>query len=227
MAKADLIDALIESAILHFARDGYEGASLRTIAGDVGANLGSIDRYFGSKPDLFRAVLRKVWDEVEKDRERILQQAAARNGGDTFLLSDLVHALARPIVERALSARPEDVARTELFRMVRNARSNEAWWKSADIVESSVRALGRWIDGMAARCPELSREDIVWVFSYVSGLIFSRQLIQHQYDVLFEQQQSHPSVDEVTDDIVAFSCAGIEAIIERPTGGRRSMCLAC
>jgi AcrR family transcriptional regulator len=216
MSKSDTIDALLESAIRHFARDGYEGASLRDIANDIGATLSSIDRYFGSKSDLLRAVLRKVWAEVERDRDRLMREAKARHPIEGPLLSDLIYALARPIVERALSKNESDVARTALLRMVRNAQPDEPRWQSADLIELAnvVRSLARWIDAMVIQCPELARQDIVWAFSYVSGLIFSRQLIHHQYDSLFEAEWE-PTVEGVTADMVAFGCAGIEAIVQR------------
>jgi hypothetical protein len=78
-----------------------------------------------------------------------------------------------------------------------------------------IRSLVRWIDAMQVKCPDLSRQDIVWVFSYLSGLIFSRQLIHHQYDMFLEADGDPPSVDQVTGDIVAFGCAGVDAIRQR------------
>jgi AcrR family transcriptional regulator len=220
MSKTETIDALLESAIRHFARTGYEGASLREIANDVDATLSSIDRYYGSKAELFWSVLRKVWSEVERDRDRLLQDARDRNPVTGPRLDDLIYALARPIVERALSKNESDVARTALLRMVRNARPEEPRWQSVDLVELAnvVRSLGRWIDGMVAQCPDLTRQDIVWAFSYVSGLIFSRQLIHHQYDCLFDAEWE-PTVEGITEDIVAFGCAGVEAMIQRRRGG--------
>lgn len=216
MSKSETIDELLESAIRHFARDGYEGASLREIANDVGATLSSIDRYFGSKAELFRAVLKKVWAEVERDRDELLGKARTHDRSEGPQLEHLIYALARPIVERALSKNESDVARTCLLRMVRNAQPEEPRWQSPDLVELAnvVRSLGRWIDAMVVQCPELTRQDIVWAFSYVSGLIFSRQLIHHQYDCLFDVEWE-PTVEGVTGDIVAFGCAGVQAIIQR------------
>jgi AcrR family transcriptional regulator len=216
MSKVATIDALLESAIQHFARDGLEGTSLRDIANDVGVPLSSIDRYFGSKAELFRAVLQKVWSEVERDRDAVIQQALATNGGEKPDLGDLIYALARPIVQRALSKSKSDVARSALLRMIRNGHPDERRSQSVDLIESFnvVRSLGRWIDAMVLRCPDLSRQDVVWAFSYVSGLIFSRQLIHHQYDMLFDPEWE-PTVEGVTGDIVAFGCAGVEAIVQR------------
>lgn len=216
MSKSETIDELLESAIRHFARDGYEGASLRDIAKEVDVTLSSIDRYFGSKAELFRAVLKKVWAEVERDRDQLLKEAQSRNPSGSPQLEGLIYALARPIVERALSKHEGDVARTCLLRMVRNAQPHEPRWQSPDLVELAnvVRSLGRWIDAMVVQCPDLTRQDIVWAFSYVSGLIFSRQLIHHQYDCLFDAEWE-PTVEVITEDIVAFGCAGVQAIIQR------------
>jgi AcrR family transcriptional regulator len=44
---------LLRAARRRFARDGYDGASVRDIAADAGANVALISRYFGSKDGLF------------------------------------------------------------------------------------------------------------------------------------------------------------------------------
>ncbi|TDD09961.1 TetR/AcrR family transcriptional regulator [Nonomuraea deserti] len=44
---------LLEAARLRFAREGYDGTSVRDIAGDAGVDAGLIFRYFGSKKQLF------------------------------------------------------------------------------------------------------------------------------------------------------------------------------
>ena len=61
MSKADVIDALMRSAVLVFARDGFEGASLREIAQGGGVALSTINLYFGGKLDLFKGVAAAAW----------------------------------------------------------------------------------------------------------------------------------------------------------------------
>ncbi|HUN69701.1 MAG TPA: TetR family transcriptional regulator [Burkholderiales bacterium] len=50
--------AILEAAKEHFARSGYDGAFLRDIAADAGADAALINRYFGSKDGLFAAALK-------------------------------------------------------------------------------------------------------------------------------------------------------------------------
>ncbi len=44
---------LLDCARVRFARDGYDGASVRDVAGDVGVDPALVFRYFGSKSQLF------------------------------------------------------------------------------------------------------------------------------------------------------------------------------
>jgi AcrR family transcriptional regulator len=50
-------EALIAAGRRLFARDGYDGASVRAITAEAGANLGAITYHFGSKRELYDRVL--------------------------------------------------------------------------------------------------------------------------------------------------------------------------
>jgi AcrR family transcriptional regulator len=46
-------EAILSSAIRNFARAGYDGVGVREIAGDAGVTAMLVNRYFGSKEELF------------------------------------------------------------------------------------------------------------------------------------------------------------------------------
>lgn len=46
-------EAILDSAIRNFARAGYDGVGVRDIAGDAGVTAMLVNRYFGSKEQLF------------------------------------------------------------------------------------------------------------------------------------------------------------------------------
>lgn len=50
-------DAILASACRHFARDSYENVGVRDIARDAGVDPALVNRYFGSKEQLFRQAL--------------------------------------------------------------------------------------------------------------------------------------------------------------------------
>jgi AcrR family transcriptional regulator len=54
--------SILEAARKRFAREGYDGASVREIAADAGVDAALINRYFGSKDELFSEVVSLACD---------------------------------------------------------------------------------------------------------------------------------------------------------------------
>lgn len=57
---------LLETALAHFAEDGYEGASLQKIAEEVGIKKPSIYAHFKGKDDLFLCSLKNALKEEKR-----------------------------------------------------------------------------------------------------------------------------------------------------------------
>lgn len=71
-------DNIKQSALVHFARDGYEGASLKSIADDCGIKKPSIYAHFSSKEHLFLQVLHDVFERQEQKIEAFFANDAAQ-----------------------------------------------------------------------------------------------------------------------------------------------------
>lgn len=71
---------ILEAARRRFSQDGYEAARLRDIASDVGVDVALVARYFGSKDQLFKAVLIEDGprDEVLREGRAGFCERAAR-----------------------------------------------------------------------------------------------------------------------------------------------------
>ena len=74
--------AILQAATHRFSRESYDDVGMRDIAGDIGVDAALISRYFGSKEDLFIAVLNSSGDkswitEVERSEfgNRMAQEA--------------------------------------------------------------------------------------------------------------------------------------------------------
>lgn len=71
--------AILEAASRRFMAETYEQVGMRDVAGDVGVDAALISRYFGSKEDLFLAVLDNCGagsDLMEGDRSDFGQRMA-------------------------------------------------------------------------------------------------------------------------------------------------------
>ena len=215
MSKAEAIDALLESATFCFARRGFDGASLREIASQAGAPLSTIHMYFGSKAELFVAATRRVWQEIDQERSQLFRDARARSG-EQLSLADLIYALALPIVQRAMRRSRGDIARISVLRVNVSDRLKD---DVRPLSLSARKTIAGWIDEMTRMCPDLDRDEVVWVYSLVISTIYSWQLIDHKYDHLLSGPDER-SPEEVVADLVAFGCAGVQAIVKRR--GKRS-----
>lgn len=98
---------LIVAAIACIEREGIEGATVRRIAAEAGANIAAINYYFGGKEALLEAVFAATLHEafpkaLGELREAIVaHQGAIRAGTRAFLAGYLVHALNYPRLSTA------------------------------------------------------------------------------------------------------------------------------
>ena len=57
-------EAIIEAAEAEFAACGYDAASTRRICARAGVNVALVNRYFGSKENLYRVVAKRLFGDL-------------------------------------------------------------------------------------------------------------------------------------------------------------------
>ncbi len=144
-----------------FARHGYDGTTVRTIATAAGVAPNLITRYFGGKAGLYRAAT-----AVELDVTSILP-------GER---STLGHRIAHNVVRRWEGATPED----PLLMMVRSAGTSD----------EAARALARFFDEEAGRptvahlvaevgcTPEVAMDRVAAVGALITGVVTMRYVMR-------------------------------------------------
>ena len=120
--RTDTRSQLVDTARKLFARNGFDGCSIRAITDAAGANLGAVTYHFGSKEALYEAVCASLVDPL---RERI---AAVRTeaGAPLDRIERLVRTffaylreqpeLPRMIMQQLASDRPMPVAVTRTLQ---------------------------------------------------------------------------------------------------------------
>ena len=74
-------EAILRSAVDAFSRHGYEGVGVREIARTAGVTAVLVNRYFGSKEELFAAAVQVTFADpggFEEERSTLARQLAAR-----------------------------------------------------------------------------------------------------------------------------------------------------
>ena len=106
-------DAILQSAIGAFARAGYDGVGVREIAGDAGVTAMMVNRYFGSKEQLFAEAVETAFapsvvvpdDSASLAHDAAVNVVAAATPGPAYLimLRSVSNASALEIVRDAIS----------------------------------------------------------------------------------------------------------------------------
>ena len=73
VASQDTKTRILDAAEALFMEHGFEATSLRQLTSTAGVNLASVNYHFGSKEELFTAVLTRRLDPMNQERIELLE----------------------------------------------------------------------------------------------------------------------------------------------------------
>jgi AcrR family transcriptional regulator len=129
----------LEAATRRFATQGYERAGAREIAADAGVTAALINRYFGSKEELFAEVIKRALDMgrlvgggganlADRLARAVVHGGKAGGYGLLTPLLLLLHSAAEP---RAIELFRQDLDRTQLRILAEQIGGDEAEVRAA------------------------------------------------------------------------------------------------
>ncbi len=96
---AETRDRVLDAAEGLFAERGFAAVGVREITRAAGANAAAVNYHFGSKLELYRAVLKRRIDPINAERVRRLEAARRAAGSEGLSPEAVVQALLRPVFE--------------------------------------------------------------------------------------------------------------------------------
>ncbi|MCH6257596.1 TetR/AcrR family transcriptional regulator [Puniceicoccaceae bacterium K14] len=99
---------IIEAAEVEFAKNGFNGASIRDITSAAGVNVAAINYHFGNKDDLVREVVRYRIEPINLTRIQLLQDEYAKRKGNAIPLKRVIEIIIRPLFEALMSESCDD-----------------------------------------------------------------------------------------------------------------------
>ena len=142
--------AILNAARDRFARESYDDVGMRDIAGDVGVDAALVSRYFGSKEDLFTAVL----DSCSKGEE--LMEGDRANFGRR-VAREVIFARKNEGKLKALLIMLRSVGSAKAMELVQRRGSERfftpfAAWIGGEDAAVRARLAAATIMGMAVSC---------------------------------------------------------------------------
>ena len=169
--------AVFTSAERLFALNGFQCVSVRDITADAGVNLASVNYHFGSKDALLFEIFRRRTAELNRERARLLHEAADRGGGKPPVRDILAAYFGPPLRwARPDNARPSTDRRISMQFIIR-ARS-EGTAQMREVLQNDVSHLARFADALIAARPELPRDEVYWRLHFVLGMLHNNRFAE-------------------------------------------------
>ncbi|MFI4934930.1 MAG: TetR/AcrR family transcriptional regulator [Caulobacterales bacterium] len=155
-----------------FALNGFQNVSVRDITAEAGVNLASVNYHFGSKDALLFEIFRRRTAELNRDRARMLHEAADRHGGKPPV-REILRALFEPPLRWSA---PENERRISMQYIIR-ARS-EGTEAMREVLRTDVSHLRRFSEALIAALPNLLKDEVYWRLHFCLGMIHNNRFAE-------------------------------------------------
>jgi len=202
--KIDTKQQILDVAERLIAERGFAGTTLRTIVNEAGVNLAAVHYHFGSKEDLFRAVVSRIARPVVERQLALLSQLQQQ--AEAITVEAVLHAFLTPPLEF--------VVKNEGSRMVRAQFMGRCRTEPEPIQSIAHREFGTsmaaFLDALQRVLPDQSRSQITWKLDLVIAALVRVQVQAGKPQALLKSSQSS-DIQETIAQLVTFMAAGMRA----------------
>ncbi len=161
-------DRILDAAEALFMEHGFEATSLRLITQAAGVNLAAVNYHFGSKEELFEAVLTRRLDPMNQARLARLERYEASVAPEVLGCERILAALFIPALELA-----RDPARggVNFLRLLGRAYADPAPFIRQFLSVQYAPMIARFKDAFARALPQLPRRELSWRLHFIMGAL--------------------------------------------------------
>lgn len=189
-----------------FALHGFQNVSVRDITAEAGVNLASVNYHFGSKDALLFEIFRRRTAELNRERARMLHEAAGRHDGKPPV-RDILEAFFAPPLRWGS---PDNDRRISVQFIIRSRSEGTAEMREA--LSTDVTHLARFADALIAARPDLPREDVYWRLHFCLGMVHNNRFAEFdRLHVLSDGLTREGDVDALLQRMLDFAEAGFNA----------------
>lgn len=205
-SEAQTKSTIVSVAERLFALRGFQSVSVRDITAAAGVNLASINYHFGSKDGLLFEIFRRRTAELNRERARLLHEAADRHDGRPPVRAILAALLSPPL----RWSNPEHERRTALQFIIRARDEGTESMRAA--LSTDVSHLRRFADALIAALPALPRETVYWRLHFTLGMLHNNRYAEFdRLHVLSEGLTREQDAAALLERMLDFAEAGFAA----------------
>jgi AcrR family transcriptional regulator len=164
----DTKERILDAAETLFLAGGFDATSLRAITTAAGVNLAAVNYHFGSKEELFEAVLTRRLDPMNQARVDLLARLEAQAAPKPVDCEQVLTALLMPALALA-----RDPARRgkDFLRLVGRAYADPAPFVRHFLSEQYRPMIVRFKAAFARALPHLPAKELSWRLHFIMGAL--------------------------------------------------------
>jgi AcrR family transcriptional regulator len=205
MTKARILDA----AEALFMEHGFEATSLRAITAAAAVNLAAVNYHFGSKEELFQAVLTRRLDPMNQERVDLLTELERASGPAPLPCDRILSAMFIPALKLA-----RDPARggKNFLRLLGRAYADPAPFIRKFLAEQYAVMIARFKAAFARALPNLPKKELSWRLHFIMGALSYTLAGTDALRLIAELTPAETANDELLlDRLAPFLLAGLQS----------------
>jgi len=159
---------ILDAAEALFMEHGFEATSLRSITATAEVNLAAVNYHFGSKEELFQAVLTRRLDPMNQARVGLLDKLEADAAQQPLSCEQILGALLTPAL--ALARDPERGGKNFL-KLLGRAYADPAPFIRQFLSEQYAQMIARFKAAFGRALPQLPRKELSWRLHFIMGAL--------------------------------------------------------
>ena len=166
--SADTKTRILDAAESLFVEHGFEATSLRQLTAAAAVNLAAVNYHFGSKEELFQAVLTRRLDPMNQERIERLEKLEREAGGKALSCERILAAMLVPALHLA---RDEKLGGKNFLRLLGRAYADPAPFIRQFLSAQYAEMIGRYKEAFLRALPHLTRQELTWRLHFVMGAL--------------------------------------------------------
>ena len=206
----DTAARILDAAESLFSIRGYHGVSLRDIATQAGVQVALTHYHFGSKEDLFGAVIDRRADAHVAGMADALVQARQVAGDQATRRRAIIRAFITPIVDRSMRGGAGWKNYIRLMALVANMPQQEAF--ISPFRQHFDDVIAAYVEALRALHPEMDEGDVQWGFFFFQAMITHILAESGMLDRQSGGRFSSSDLDAMVERMVDFVGAGFTGL---------------
>src|SRR5215472_10783137 len=161
-------ERILDAAEALFMEHGFEATSLRQLTAAAGVNLASVHYHFGSKEELFEAVLKRRLDPMNQERLALLTRFEHESAPRPLSCEKILAAMFIPALKLA---RDPKRGGKNFLRLLGRAYADPAPFIRRFLSEQYAVMIARFKAAFRRALPQLPKKELSWWLHFVMGAL--------------------------------------------------------